>query len=157
MKKCFVAIALLGVCVSANAQFALLSNQNRQSVYLHPVHETLPSLGFTEAPGVRMRRTGRALTIAGAVLFVSGIAMVSTADALYYNSNTTYTNSGSGTVNEGDPRGGFGVALITGGVGMMVPGIIFWSKGSKKYRRYKEQQSASVAFKSMGVALQFHF
>jgi hypothetical protein len=157
MKKCFIATALICACISANAQFTSHSGRSRQSDYLSSLPEGLPSSGFIEAPGIHMRNTGRTLTIFGAVLFVAGAAMASTADALYYNSSTTYSSSGSATVKEGDPRGGYGVALMAGGVGMMVPGIIFWSKGSKKYRHYQEQQSTSVAFKNAGISLQFHF
>ncbi|NJM25659.1 MAG: hypothetical protein HC859_09380 [Bacteroidia bacterium] len=89
----------------------------------------------SNAPGYRQRNTGRALTIMGGVMLVTGVVLVSTADATYYN--TTVTSSG--TYEEGDPKGGFGTLMMAGGLGMTIPGIILWSKGSKRYNRYLEK------------------
>jgi hypothetical protein len=106
-------------------------------------------------PGQRMRNTGRTLTILGAGLFVGGIVMVSNADEAYYN--TTYNSSGS--YEEGDPKGAVGVLMMTGGAGMMVPGIIFWSKGAKKYKSSLQEnsQNASLRLRGNGVSIRYRF
>ena len=111
------------------------------------------TLQYTKPPGLRMRNTGRTLTIIGGILFVSGIAMVATADDLYYE--TTY--SSSGTTTEGDPQGAFGVVMIAGGTGMIIPGVIFWNKGSKKYKAHLSEQGASIGVKGTGLALGYRF
>jgi hypothetical protein len=105
-------------------------------------------------PGLKMRNVGRGLTIGGGVLLISGLIVFSSADETYYSSYSTP----NGTYEEGDPKAAIGILMITGGVGMTVPGIILWSKGAKKYRRYQERQEiASVKFKPQGISLQYRF
>lgn len=104
-------------------------------------------------PGLRMRNTGRTLTIIGGVVLVSGIVLAATADELYYE--TTY--SSSGTYSEGDPQGAIGVVMAVAGTGMAIPGIIFWSKGSKRYNKYLEEQRASLSLKGTGLTLRYRF
>jgi len=36
---------------------------------------------------------------------------------------------------------------------MTVTGIIFWSKGSKKYKRYQENQKQKLSFNMKGAGL----
>ncbi len=69
-------------------------------------------------------KVGKTLTFIGVPLLLIGTIMVVNADALYYN-----------CVNgkcEGDPQGGFGVLVLTGGIGATTTGIILWSIGNKK-------------------------
>ena len=100
-------------------------------------------------------RVGKTLTIAGGVLLVGGIALVSTADALYYNSTT----SNGTTTESGDIKGGIGVLLIAGGVGMIVPGVIIWTKSKKKYNRYLKEhpQSLNIQSGSNGLGVVYIF
>lgn len=97
-------------------------------------------------PGLRMKKTGTALTVAGAVLLIGGVALVSTADEIYYSQTTTQY----GTYQEGDPKGAIGFAMLVGGAGMSVTGIILWNKGAKKYRRHLEIQENARAIVGMG-------
>ncbi|MFZ6012017.1 MAG: hypothetical protein ACOYXT_16865 [Bacteroidota bacterium] len=103
--------------------------------------------------GLRMRNTGRTLTICGVGLMLGGIILMNNADQLYYNA---YSSS-SGNYEEGDPKGALGLMMTIGGAGMTVPGIILWSKGQKKYDRYLEQQSVSFNLKGTGMSLRYRF
>jgi hypothetical protein len=104
-------------------------------------------------PGYRMMKVGRGLTIGGGILLVSGIVLMSTADESYYTSTTTPYGT-----EEGDPQYAFGVLAVVGGVGMMIPGAIFWSKGSKKFNAYKRSQtSLSLGINNNGVGFRFQF
>lgn len=104
-------------------------------------------------PGLRMRNTGRTLTIIGSVLFVGGIAVYSSADEGYYS----YQSTNYGDEESGDPKAALGIVMITGGLGMTIPGIILWSKGAKKYNAYLREQSASVKFNGRGLSLKYTF
>lgn len=108
----------------------------------------------SNAPGYRQRNTGRTLTIIGGVMLVTGVVLVSTADATYYTTTTT----SSGTYEEGDPKGGFGTLMIAGGLGMTIPGVILWSKGSKRYNRYLEKsKKVEAGINTSGVGLRYSF
>lgn len=153
MNRSAIAFALVLLSCALSAQdFALQSGQKYpvSPLIVAPV-EKIHSVG--PPPGLRMRNTGRALTIGGVVLALSGVVMMSSADALYYR--TTYTAYGTQT--EGDPLGALGVAATTGGVGMMVTGGILWSKGNKKYKRHLERQNASFTVGANGVTLRYRF
>ena len=103
-----------------------------------------------------MRNAARVLTIVGSAFIVGGAILYGTADDTYYKS--TYTSS-TGTVSEGDPQAGLGFVMMATGVGITVPGVIFWSKGSKKYNEHLRQggQATSLQFKGNGLALNFRF
>jgi hypothetical protein len=148
-------ITLTAVCafISTNAQFASLPTHKEETSTISPLYLEVSDFHAVEAPGLKMRRTGSTLTIFGAILFVGGVALASSADALYYNSTTT---NGT-TVEEGDPKGGIGVVMGAAGLGMMVPGIIFWSKGSKRFKRYQEEQKALVGLNGAGLSVRFKF
>jgi hypothetical protein len=153
MKKFLFLPVFICLYVNANAQFASNSKQHLEAA-ISPLftNQNVPDI-YGDEPGQRMKRTGTALTIAGAVFFVGGLALVSQADALYYSSTT----SNNGTVEQGDPKGGLGSVMVAAGVGMMVPGIIFWSKGAKKYRAYQEGQNVSISMKGAGLSLRLKF
>ena len=102
-------------------------------------------------PGYRMKRVGSALTMAGAALFISGIVTISSADPNYgYNSAT-------GLYTDIDSKYVYGSLMLVGGVGMMVPGIIFWARGSRKYNRYLENLQGLVHTNGTGLAVRFTF
>lgn len=153
MKYSIVALLLAG----ATALHAQESAQQSSVAVISPVllKQDLRSSSLqVDFPGKRMRNTGRTLTILGAGFLVGGIAMVSQAEETYYTTN--YSSNGS--YEEGDPQGAVGVVMITGGVGMMVPGIIFWSKGAKKYNAaIRDSEAASVHLQSNGVAIRYRF
>lgn len=71
-----------------------------------------------------MEKTGRILTYIGVPLGIIGGIMVASADELYYEC----TNGNC----SGDAKGGFGVVLLSAGVGLSGTGIVLWILGSKK-------------------------
>lgn len=109
-------------------------------------------------PGMRMRNAGRTMTIIGGALFTTGIVLVSTSDK-----ETEYYYNSYGQIEETvDPKLVLGVVSIMGGVGLMVPGVILWSKGAKKYNRYLEREgarnrTARVNIRGNGMALTYSF
>ena len=151
MKRPAIAFALVLLSSTLSAQEYVLQSQSKYPVspLLLLDHKDIAAA----APGLRMRNTGRALTIGGMVLAVTGIVMMSSADALYYR--TTYTQYGTQT--EGDPLGALSVTVTTGGVGMIVTGAILWSKGNKKYKRHLERQNASFTTSRNGLTLRYRF
>lgn len=150
----FIVALLLAGATALHAQHAV---QNSSISLISPVvlkQDARSAPLQVDFPGKRMRNTGRTLTILGIGFIAGGIAMVSQAEETYYTSN--YSSNGS--YEEGDPQGAFGVLMITGGAGMMVPGIIFWSKGAKKYNAaIRESEAASVHLKSNGLAIRYRF
>ena len=153
MKFLCVVFAMTATCMSVNAQYyASVSKAPVSSINSLQVRP--PKIQYDPKPsGLRMRNTGRTLTILGSIMLVGGVIMAASADELYYQSN--YSSSGS--YSEGDPRGAFGVVLAVAGTGMAIPGIIFWNKGSKRYNKYLEEQRASLSIKGAGLALLYQF
>lgn len=152
MKKILAVLIILGTSILSmaqqrNATVALASTETRP-LFLK-VSETYNVQATI--PGMRMRNAGRTLTICGGALLLGGVIMMSSADALYYT--TTYTSNG--TVTEGDPKGAFGLLMTIGGVGMIIPGVILWSKGQKKYNRYVERQTVSMNMKGAGLSIRY--
>jgi hypothetical protein len=108
------------------------------------------------APGLRMRKAGQTMTIIGGILFVGGIAVVSQADANTY----TYQSNNGYTQEEGDPKFALGVIMITHGIGLTIPGIILWTKGTKKFNRWTEeqrQQNLSMGIDRSGLGVRYRF
>lgn len=104
-------------------------------------------------PGTRMRNAGRTLTIVGIPMLIGGIVLAANAESTHY----TYTSSQGGSYEEGDAKGALGVVMAVGGAGMMVPGIILWSKGAKKIKRYNEIEGISLNYTGSTVALRLNF
>jgi hypothetical protein len=99
-------------------------------------------------PGYRMRNTGRTLTIIGGAMLIGGIIVYNQADLAYdYYTQTDYKEQ---------QKAALGVLMIMGGTGMTVPGIIFWSKGSKKYKRHLEREAA-FNFQGTGISVSYRF
>jgi hypothetical protein len=149
-------LLLCGTGVFASAQSYAIADYSSPEHPVSPVfRKTLQAGDYQVAkpPGLRMRNTGRTLTILGSAMLIGGIIVYSGADEGYY---TSYYGT-NGSYEEGDPQAAVGILMIVGGAGMTVPGIIFWSKGSKKYKRYLEQQNASVGFTGRGLALRYRF
>ena len=101
--------------------------------------------------GLRQRNAGRLMTIGGAALALGGAFV--------------YTDARRGTVIAGgqvtqDPeyeKMALGANMVVGGIGLMIPGIILWKKGQKKYNRYLEQQSVSMHSHAGGISLVYSF
>ena len=99
-------------------------------------------------PGYRMRNTGRTLTIIGGAMLIGGIIVYNNADLVYdYYTQTDYKEQ---------QQAALGVFMIMSGTGMTVPGIILWSKGSKKYKRHLEREAA-FNFQGSGVSVSYRF
>lgn len=147
-----VILACCGFSLAAQQFTFTASNENPLADPLL-YKKNAPESSLAKIPGLRMRNTGRTLTIGGGILFIGGVIMMNSADELYYTSTQTQY----GTVSEGDPKGALGILMSIGGAGMMVPGIIFWSKGAKKYKRHLERQSVSFKVGGSGVGLCYLF
>ena len=78
-----------------------------------------------------LEKTGRVLTFIGVPLLIIGGIMVANSDGLYYNC----TNG----VCDGDAQGGFGVILLSSGIGLTGTGIVLWAIGSKKTKQRNQQ------------------
>lgn len=144
-------VLISGTCLAQELAFTGNTPEHTSPLFLKP---SQPVQGMVAAPrGLRMRNTGRALTIGGGALALGGIILMNNADELYYTS----TSTPQGTVEEGDPKGALGVLMTVTGVGAMIPGVIFWSKGQKKYNRYLEQQSVSLNAGARGLSLRYSF
>jgi len=160
MKIVIAVLCSLLTSIAAQAQIAHYTPaQSRHTALVSPLclQETSPlQIQTGNLPGQHGIRTGKTLTIIGSVLLVGGIALVSTADALYYNSNTTNGQ----TTESGDIKGGLGVIMIAGGVGMITPGLIIWHKSKKRYEQYlidHPQQSLHINAGPGGAGLIYQF
>jgi len=156
MKSFLAAITLVCIGAPAEAQFfADIGKPEPSQAYISPVIVNAVervAYKISRPPGLRMRNVGRTLTIIGGGMLIGGIIVYNNADQSYY---TTYQTS-SGTYTEGDEEAALGALMIVGGTGMAVPGIIFWSKGSKKYKRYLEREAA-FNIKGTGLSLSYRF
>lgn len=165
MKNPLLILSLLLFYSSLSAQFVKRSNSyclssatrsegsaqfSNYASFKNKMNEGNTAVLVGDPPGLKMKKIGTTLTIGGSIFFVAGALLLSQADAYYYNSTTT---NGT-TTTSGDPKGGFGVVMVAAGLGMMIPGIIFWSKGAKKYNAYKQQQNLSLRIKGDRLSLQ---
>jgi len=161
MKIMIAVLCGMVASMAAQAQLARYTPaQSRHASLVSPlrVQETAAPLRIQTGnlPGKHGMRTGKTLVIAGGVLLVGGIVLASTADALYYNTSTT---NGT-TTEEGDLKGGLGVLMIVGGVGMITPGLIIWHKSKKRYDQYlmeHPQQSLNINVGAAGAGLTYRF
>ena len=128
----------------------LQANSTKSLLYVSSVNKTFYKVSMP--PGVKMRNAGRIMTIVGGALIIGGIVMVSNADETYYN----YSSTTSGNYEDGDLQGALGVVMIVGGTGLTVPGIIMWSKGSKRYKHHLEREAA-FNFKGTQLSLSYRF
>jgi hypothetical protein len=156
MRFLIAALLLCGYCMSVRAQLAVnVGNyESNQSVASPLVSREVRRVAYKIAypPGYRMRNTGRTLTLIGGAMLIGGIIVYSNADENYYSTVQT----SSGTYTEGDPKAAVGVLMIGGGTGMAVPGIIFWTKGAKTFKRHMEKQAA-FRFNGNGLSLSYNF
>lgn len=156
MKFFIVAFALCGLGLSAHGQFVSnVGSSESNETYVSPlVVGSVQRVAYKIAypPGYRMRNTGRTLTLIGVPLIIGGIIVYNNADENYYNTVTT----SSGTYTEGDPKAAAGILMVGVGAGLTVPGVIFWTKGAKKYKEHMERQAA-FNFNGKGLSLTYRF
>lgn len=157
MKFVIAVLCLLTACIHAQAQRRHYESVQYASITPIRLQQVVPLRVETgNLPGQHGIRTGKTLTIIGGILLVGGVALASTADELYYSSNTT---NGT-TTEEGDPQGAIGALMVVGGAGMIIPGIIIWSKSKKRYNRYlidHPQQSLQLDLGGGGVGMSYRF
>lgn len=147
---CFICLA-----ISSGAQvFASAERVNMPLQYTSPLiinHVQPLPYKVSYPPGYRMRNVGRTLTIIGGAMLIGGIIVYNEADPVYdYNSQYTtyYTKE--------EQQAALGVLMVMGGTGMTIPGIILWSKGSKKYKRHLEREAA-FNYQGSGFSLSYRF
>lgn len=163
-----VLLALCGLHASAQADYGLLASASPGISITTPTYVVSPIVQNVQAyeglgeyhparlPGERMRKIGRLLTVGGAAMLIGGIAVYNSADPNY--SNTYYQNGY--VYYENDPKEDLGATMMVLGVGMIVPGVILWTKGAKKYNRAlkrQEAESLSMNLKGSGVAVAYRF
>jgi hypothetical protein len=148
-------LALISGMVSLSAQ-----DQEYEIVGYSPVDSTASSpvvvkkqeqvvvpVGTKRPPGLRQRNVGRALALGGVAMFAGGVMLINQADPpVTRNGYTQY-----------DYRETLGSLMVTGSLGMIIPGVILWSKGAKRYNRYLEKQSLSLHFEGAYPALCYRF
>ncbi len=80
-------------------------------------------------PGLRQKKVGMGLTIAGLGLFATSFALIASGilPSSNFNSNR---NTGLRVL--------IGGVLINPAIGLTVPGAVLWGVGNRKFRRYKE-------------------
>lgn len=103
-------------------------------------------------PGFKMLKAGRLLTFFGSLMIATGGIVTSIANGQgNYDPYTQKTTVSS--------KGVFGRVLIIAGAGMAVPGVVLWSKGSKKYDSYLKSKAAttSIQFRVNGLSLNYRF
>ncbi len=155
MKLMVAAIAMLCIAFSSDGQiFASAAGveapwDNKSPVVVSSLNRVTYKISYP--PGFKMRNVGRTLTIIGGAMLIGGIIVYNNADKTY----TTYQSS-TGTYTEGDPQAALGVLMVMNGVGMTIPGIIFWTKGSRKYNRYLERETA-FSIKGQGLSVSYRF
>ena len=148
--KTLMLLAMLCFGIACQAQYA-----NRQYAQIAPASlksiNSFSETTTTRMPGERMKNVGTGLTLGGSALLIGGIILTSTTD---FN-NLTDSND---NLNKKELRHlTYGIELIVFGVGMTVPGIIFWSKGSHKLKKYKREQNITLGSKGAGLSLKYHF
>ncbi len=151
MKNPLLIFLFVLFCFSVSAQYAEKSNRCRVDQYmaLNSRPNIVSNYYFVSKrpPGETMQKVGRALTLSGGVLLVAGIIVTANVDfnnLVDKDGMVNYTNEGQLII---------GLVFIEGGIGMLIPGIIFWSRGSKKLERYKQEQNLSLGVKGNGLSL----
>lgn len=157
MKCCVTLIVLLGICATGHAQYyrALGAGEENTAAVSPVIQKKTMRIAYeaTRPPGLRMRKVGTIMTICGGGLFIVGAIVYSNADP---NSGQIHQNSNGTYYTDGELEQELGILCAGAGVGLMVPGIILWTKGTKKYNRYLETQTA-FNFTRNGMGLTYRF
>lgn len=138
------------LCLQASAQDLRYSSSFAADDGLFS-HSTLRRLNEPRPRGLRQRNIGRALTLGGAAMGFAGVLVFTDA-----RKGSVIAN-GQVTQEPETAKMLAGIYLIEGGLGMIIPGIILWKKGQKKYNRYLEEQSVSFHSTGNSFALRYRF
>jgi hypothetical protein len=112
---------------------------------------TVAHLNEVRPRGLRQRNIGRALTIGGVAMGFAGVLVFTDARKGRVIAN------GQVTQEPETDKMLAGLYLIEGGLGMVIPGIILWKKGQKKYNRYLEELSVSFHSTGNAFAIRYRF
>jgi hypothetical protein len=145
MKNAAVVFALMLTVMVCRAQEVASLSRDRSSIAF--VTENFSDI--KRLPGYRMRNTGRALTIGGLTLLTGGLILM--------NSGGPRSTHPNVTGDEPDWREPLGFTMAYSGVGVMIPGIILWKKGSRKYKRSLEREQYSIETDGASIALRYSF
>lgn len=145
MKNAAVFFALMLTVSVCSAQEVALRSDDQLSISFATKNLT----DIKRLPGYRMRNTGRALTIGGLTMFTGGLILMNSGGP-----RSTHPN----VVEDEDAwMRSIGFTIAYSGVGMAVPGIILWRKGSRKYKRSLEREQYSIETDGASVALRYSF
>jgi hypothetical protein len=149
MKHFVVVPAIILACFTSFAQSPMLASSRDQ--ILNSFQKNYPSSVFADErpPGLRQRNIGRAMAIGGAVLGFAGVIVYSDARS------GRVIAQGAVTQSPEENKMVAGVQMIAGGIGLLIPGVILWKKGQRKYGRYLERQSVSVNPAGTGLLLRY--
>jgi hypothetical protein len=150
MKYFAVLLALMLVSFASHAQS--LTARNYQIAGLNSLRSILAEnriLLDERPPGLRQRNIGRTMAIGGIILGFAGVLVSSDARS------GRVIAQGSVTQTPEENKMMIGVLMIEGGIGLLIPGVIIWKKGHKKYSRYLERQSVSLNATRSGLTLRY--
>ena len=104
-----------------------------------------------DPPGLRTRNMGRTLTLAGAGMAGVGLLIIK-------RDNKRYSSTQSASYEE-NFNGLIGVLMLHGGIAMSIPGVVCWSSGAQRYKRYLKEHtpSASLNIKPNGIGFMYKF
>jgi hypothetical protein len=150
MKYLAVLLAMVLVSVATCAQSLILVNNQVSGLSPFRSISLNKPLDLDERPpGLRQRNIGRTMAIGGAVLGFAGILIYSDARS------GRVIAQGSVTQTPEENKMLAGILMIEGGIGLLIPGVIIWKKGQKKYSRYLERQTVSLSAAGPGLTLRY--
>ena len=147
-----LSVVIVLICTSFIAfsqQSFLLSSNKTGAVNVNSVFEKTLPYGIegikVVPPGLRMLKAGRPLTFFGGLMIATGVVVISAANRHSYD--------------DPNSKAVIGPILIVSGIGMTIPGIILWVRGSKKYNNYLKSKTAttSIQFQGNGLSLKYRF
>ncbi|MBL3654746.1 hypothetical protein [Fulvivirga sediminis] len=120
------ALGLALILVLINVEFTQAQFDENQLTYLRKV----------EKYG-RLKRTGMAMAIGGAVMTTAGVALINQAD--WVDSNSNGYGGSSNTVTTDDPEGVVGVLFTIVGVPLTITGVVLAIVGNSKEKKYEQK------------------
>ena len=157
MKCCTAVIVLLSICATGHAQYyaALGAAEENTAVVSPIVQKKAQRIAYeaTTPPGLRMRKVGMIMTMCGGGMILAGAIIYSNADP---NAGAVHTSTNGTMYTDGEVQQELGLLCVGAGIGLTVPGVILWTKGTKKFNRYLETQTA-FNFTRNGAGLTYRF
>jgi hypothetical protein len=156
MNTKFKIIVCLCFFLSIVSQAQHVMNVSQSNTALTRADLLNPEVGYSiaaasDSPGSRKKHKGSVLMIVGSVLLINGVVTLATSDgfvSIYFNES-----KGNGTYGGADLQAEAGVLLIAGGVGMIIPGAIIYSKGKKEFSTYQQENKVSLHLNGAGLKL----